>query len=176
MLPVHCVARLVEELIYLSGGLRINSRDLGEIGQACPLDGFHSAKMPKQRTLSRRPDPRNFLQSGLANVFFAARAMRADSEAVRFVPQPLDEIKYRVARRQPKRVAAGHEKCLPTGVAIRPLGNRNQGNIGDAERGQCLLRSVELALTAIDQHQVGPRRILVIGAQLPYAGFLRSDV
>jgi hypothetical protein len=85
--------RLVEELIYLSSGLRINSRDLGKVSQARPLDGFHSAKMPKQGALSRRSDPRNFLKSGLANVFFAARAMRADSEPVGFVSQPLDKIK-----------------------------------------------------------------------------------
>jgi hypothetical protein len=36
---------LMEELIYLSRGLRINSRHLGEVGQARALDRFHSAEM-----------------------------------------------------------------------------------------------------------------------------------
>ena len=83
----------MEELIYLSSGLCINSWNLGEIGQACPLDGFHSAKMAEQGALPRGSDPRNFLKSGLADILFAARAMGADSEAVGFVPQSLDEIK-----------------------------------------------------------------------------------
>jgi len=85
--------RLVEELIYLSSGLRINSWNLGEIGQACPLDGFHSAKMAEQGALSRGSNPRNFLKPSLTDIFFAACTMGADSEAVGFVPQSLDEIK-----------------------------------------------------------------------------------
>src|SRR5262245_5864179 len=149
--------RLVEELIYLSGGLRINSRDLGEVWQACPLDCFHGAKMPEQSALPRRSDARNFLESGLADVLFTARAMRANRKAVGFVPQPLDEIKQRVARWQLKRVTARHEKSLPTSVTIRSLRNCNQGNIRDAQRGQYFLRNLELALTAVDQHQVRPR-------------------
>src|SRR5215475_4288482 len=149
--------RLVEELIYLSGGLRINPRDLGEVWQACPLDCFHSAKMPEQSALSRRSNARNFLESGLADVLFTARAMRANSKTVGFVPQPLDKIKQRVARRQFKWVTARHEKSLPTGVTVRPLGNCNQGNICDAQRGQHFLRNLELALTAVDQYQIRPR-------------------
>src|SRR5262249_46231693 len=105
--------RLVEELIYLSGGLRINSRDLGEIRQACPLDRFHSAKMPEQSALWCRPDARIFLESGLADVLFTARTMRANSKAVGFAPHPLDKKKQRAARRQLKWVTARHEKSLP---------------------------------------------------------------
>src|SRR5262249_44481197 len=106
--------RLVEELIYLSGGLRINSWDLGEIRQACPLDCFHSANMPDQRAFPGRSNARNFLESGRADVFFTARAMRANRKTVGFVPQPLDKIKKRVARRKFKWVTARHEKSLPT--------------------------------------------------------------
>src|SRR5262249_58396697 len=85
--------RLVEELIYLSSGLRINSWYLGKIGQACPLDCFHSAKMTEQGALSRGSDPRNFLKSGLADILFATCAVGANSEAVGFVPQSLNKIK-----------------------------------------------------------------------------------
>ena len=65
----------MEELIYLSGSLRINSGNLGKIRQAGPLDGFHSAKMPKQGAFARRSNPWNFLKSGLAYVLFPAYAM-----------------------------------------------------------------------------------------------------
>ena len=95
--------RFVEELIYLSRRLRINSGHLGEIGQGRPLDRFHSAEMAQQRALARRADAGDFLQSGLADVLLAARAVRADGEAVGLVAQPLDEIEQRIARRQLER-------------------------------------------------------------------------
>src|SRR5215475_11659709 len=103
--------RLVEELIYLSRGLRINSGDLGEIGQTRPLNRFHSAKMAQESPLAGGPDPWNFLQSGLAQIFLASNPMRADREAMRFIAQPFDEIEQGVARRQFEGVPARHEEC-----------------------------------------------------------------
>src|SRR4029077_16538329 len=108
----------VEELIYLSCRLCINSGHLGEIRQACPLDRFHSAKMTEQLPLPRGADPRNFLQAGLADGFFSTGAMRADSEAVGFIAQALHEIEQGVAGRQPERVASCHEKCFSPRVAV----------------------------------------------------------
>jgi hypothetical protein len=83
----------VEKLIYLSGRLRINSRDLGKIKQARPLDGFHSAKMAEQGSLASRANTWNFLQSGLTDVFLAANAMRPDRKTVGFIAESLNEIK-----------------------------------------------------------------------------------
>src|SRR5471032_310419 len=87
---------LVEELIYLSCGLRINSRNIRKVGERCPLDGFHSAEMMKQGPLAGGTYAGDFLQSGLTDVLFAPRAVGADGEAVGLVPQPLDEIQQRI--------------------------------------------------------------------------------
>src|SRR5471032_1184370 len=105
---------LVEELIYLSCGLRINSGNIRKVGERRPLDGFHSAKMMQQGPLSRGPDAGDFLESGLANVFLAPRAVGADGEAVSLVTQPLDEIQQRIARRQLEGRAARHKEGLTT--------------------------------------------------------------
>jgi hypothetical protein len=59
------------------------------------------------------------------------------------------------------------------GVALGPLRNRDERKAGDAERGQRLARRGELALAAVDQHQVGPW--LVCGLVGPCIG-LRVDL
>src|ERR1041384_4189510 len=112
--------RLVKEFIYLSRGLRINSRYLGKIRQARPFDGFHSAKMAKQGAFARGPDPRDFLKSGFADAFLAPNTMRADGEPVGLVAQPLDEIQRRIARRHLEGRLSGQEKCFASCIAIGP--------------------------------------------------------
>src|SRR5215831_11221657 len=107
-----CLAsrRLVEELIYLSRGLRINSRDLRKIGQACSLNCFHSAKMTQESPLASGPDAWNFLQASLADIFLAPYTMRAYRKAMRFIAQSLVEIEQRISRRQSERVPARHKE------------------------------------------------------------------
>jgi hypothetical protein len=63
----------MEELIYLSRCLRINSGHLSEIGQAGALDCLQGAEMAQQRAFAGRPDARNLLQAGLADVLLAPR-------------------------------------------------------------------------------------------------------
>src|SRR5450759_4742986 len=104
--------------------------------------------MAQQRALAGRPDARNFLQAGLANVLLAPRAMRADGEAVRLIAQPLDEIEQRVAWRQLEWRAAGHEEGLTAGVAVRPLGDGNQRQVGHTQGGERFGRYTELPLPA----------------------------
>src|SRR6187551_1884287 len=116
---------LVEELIYLSRRLRINSRHLGEVGQARALDRFQGAEMPQQGPFTHRANSDDFLQARLTDVFLAAGAVGADGEAVGLVAQALDEIKQRVARRQLEWAAARHEESLASGVAVRSLGDRD---------------------------------------------------
>ena len=63
----------------------------------------------------------------------------------------------RVARRQPERLAPGHEKCLAPGIAIGALGDRDQRHIVDARARRAISRAaVELAVPAVDQHEIGP--------------------
>ena len=47
---------------------------------------------------------------------------------------------------QLERLAPRHEEGLAAGVAVRPLGDRDQRHVGDAERGERLPRGGELAL------------------------------
>src|SRR5579862_4784228 len=146
--PASSCRLFVEELIYLSRRLRINSRYLRQVRQRCTLDGFHSAKMPQQRALASRPDTGNFLQAGLADVLLTPGAVRANGKTVRLVAQPLDEIKHGIARRQLEWALARHEESLAAGVAIRPFGDGDQRHVGDAEFGKRLRRRAELALPA----------------------------
>src|SRR5581483_10172781 len=81
-----------EEVVNLARGLLVDAGHLGKVRKGCPLDGFQRTEMAKERALAHGTDTRNFLQSRLADVFFAARAVRADGEAVRLVAQPLDEV------------------------------------------------------------------------------------
>src|SRR5665213_509438 len=157
-----CGRLLVEELIYLSRRFRINSRHQSKIWQAGPFDRFQGAKMAQQGALAGGPDPWNFLQSGLADILLAPRAMRADGETVRLVAQSFDEIKQRIARRQLERRAARHEESLAPGVAVGPLGDGNQRHIGHAHFRKCIDRGTQLPLPAVDQHQVGPRLVVAL--------------
>ncbi len=78
------------------------------------------------------------------------------------VAQPLDEIKQRVARGQLEGRAACHEEGLAARIPIRAFCNRHDGNVDDAQRGQCFLRGIELPLPAVNEQQIGPR--LVFGS------------
>ena len=72
------------------------------------------------------------------------------------VAQPLDEVEQRIARLEHERLAPGQVEGLAAGVALRPLGDRRERHVADAERRQGLARGGELALAAVDQHQIGP--------------------
>ena len=85
-------------------------------------------------------------------------AVRADHEPVRLVAQPLDEIEHGVARLELDRLAVGHEQGLAAGVAVRPLGDRHQRDLGQAKGLEDLARGVELAAAPVDDDEVGPLR------------------
>ena len=105
-----------------------------------------------------RSDAGDLVERALGEVLLAARAVRADGEAMRLVAQPLDEIERRIARREPERRAVGEEKSLAPGVAIGAFGDRGDRDALDAEFGERLARRLELAAAAVDEDQVGPLR------------------
>src|SRR3974390_3023248 len=96
----------VEKLIHFARGLRTDAGHLREIGEARPLDRFHSAEMAQQRAFARRPDAGDLLQPRLANVPFAAGPVRADREAGSFVAPPFGQKKQRGPPRRRGRGAA----------------------------------------------------------------------
>ena len=128
----------------------------------------------QQRPLAQGADAGNLLQAAFAQSAFAPLAVRADREAVRLVAQPLDEVEQRRPRRQPERRAPRHKERFAAGVTIRPFGDCHQRHVGDAKLRQRLARHRQLALPAVDQHEVGPRRLgPVVGVRRLRCGVLR---
>src|SRR5947209_12999050 len=150
--------RFVEEIVDLACRFGIDSGYMFQIGDRGALDRLQRAEVTQQRALARRTDPGDFLQAGFADVLLALLPVRADREAMRLIAHPLDEVQNRIARAQPERLAARHEEGLPAGIALGPLGDADQGNLGNAERGARLACRSELALAAVDQEEIGPRR------------------
>ena len=63
------------------------------------------------------------------------------------------------------------------GVAILPFRDRDHRNVGDAKLRQRFARSRQLALTAIDQYEIGPRRVLLSVGRLlrGFGGLLAGE-
>src|SRR5580700_6215459 len=160
---------LVEELVNPPRRFGADAFDLHQVGDRGALDGFERAEMMQQRAFARRSDAGDLLQAGLAHIARPARPVRTDGETMGFIAQPLDEIEHRVARRQLERVAAREEEGFAPGIAVRPLGDGDQGNFG-AEASEHLAGGIELAEAAVDQHQVGPGRILALLFPPPLRG------
>src|ERR1700726_804531 len=152
---------LVKEFVNPPRRFGADAFDLHQVGDRGALDGFQRAEVMQQRAFARRSDAGDLLQAGLTHVARPARPVRTDGETMSLIAQPLDEIEYRVARRQLERVAAREEEGFAAGVAVRPLGDGDQRHLG-AEAGQHVAGGIELAEAAVDQHQVGPRGFVAI--------------
>src|SRR5262249_25572441 len=104
----------------------------------------------EQGPLAGRPNTRDFLQPGLAQVSLAPYGGRADREPVRLVAQSLNKIEHRVAWLELERFAARHEEGLHAGIPIGPLGNCDQRNVHDAKSRERFLRRHKLTASAVD--------------------------
>src|SRR5690242_21827283 len=112
--------------------------------------------MAQQRVLALGADTRDFVERRPPDRLDALGAMRADGEAMRLVAQSLQEVQYRIPRLQRERWPAGHEEPLAAGVAVGTLGDRDEREIRDTEFREDLLRRRQLALSAVDQHEIRP--------------------
>src|SRR6476620_2515730 len=144
---------LVEEIVDLARRLRADPGNFGEIGEPGALDRLERPEMVQQRALARGTDAGDFLQSGLADIEPAPNAVRTYCEPMRFVTQPLHETQHHIARLELEGVPPGHEEGLKPGIAVGPLGDRDERYVGDAERAEGLLRRRELAPSAIDDDE-----------------------
>src|SRR6185437_2974908 len=122
------------------------------------------------RLLASRADTRDLVERRHADRLLAARAMRADGEAMRLIAQTLQEIEHRVARLEAHRLLSRAEEALAPGVAVRPLGDADDGNLADAEIGQHGVGRRHLPGAAVDQQQVGPRAAVAARVFLERAG------
>src|SRR5690242_6620972 len=85
--------------------------------------------------------------------------MRANGKTMGLIAQAFDEIEHRITRRQLERLTAWNKKGFPAGIAVRPFGDAHDRNL-DSKAGQNLPRSGELPLSAVDQQEIRPGRIV----------------
>src|SRR3954453_17215475 len=137
-------APLMEIVVNQPRGSGIDAGHLFEIGERRARDRFRSAETLQQRALPRRSDAADLVQGTTREFTFASRTMRADREAMRLIAQPLGEIERRIARWHVKRLAAFDEKGFAAGIAVAPLGDRDQRHAGDAKFGKDLPCRIEL--------------------------------
>ena len=85
--------------------------------------------------------------------------MCTDGKTVRLVAQSLNEIEHRIARLEHDRAGvADTVEVLTAGVAIRALGDADEGDISDTEFLEDFPGYCELTGTTIDQDEVRPGR------------------
>src|SRR6185312_9567731 len=144
--------------------------DALEIGEAGARDAARRAEMMQQRLLALAADAGNLVERRHADLLGAARAMRADGEAMRLVAQALQEVEHRVLGIEAEGRLARAEEALAPGVAVGPLGDRRHGDVVDAEIGQHLADRGELPGAAVDEQQIGPRAFLARRVLLQGAG------
>src|SRR5260370_40944636 len=107
--------------------------DPPQLGEAGARNGPRRAEMMEERPLAVGADAGNVVEQGMTDAFGPPRAVRADGEAVRLVAQALQEGEHRIAGVETERSLAGHEKARAAGGAVGTLGDRRDGDIGDAE-------------------------------------------
>ena len=110
----------------------------------------------QQRLFAPGADAGNLVQRRADDRLRSAGAMAADRETMRLVAQSLQEVEHRVALGQGERLAPGLKELLASGIAIRPLGNRDDGHLRDAELGEGRQGRAKLPLAAVDQQQIRP--------------------
>src|SRR5262245_571674 len=121
----------VKKVVNFSGRLGAHAGNFGQIGGRGALDRLEGPEMLQKRALAGRADAGDFLQPGLAQVLFAAGAMRADGESMGLVAQALDEVEHRIARLEHERVAPRDMEGLSAGVAVGALGHSYQRYVGE---------------------------------------------
>jgi len=89
---------------------------------------------------------------------------------MRFVAQPLQEVKHWILRRQGERRPAGNVKFLAAGIAVGPFGNGNDRQVLDAKFLQNRQARRKLSSAAVQQHQVWPLTALAAGVLALRAG------
>ena len=151
---------LVEEIVNPARRLRADALDLHRSVTEARSIAFSVPKWCSSARLRVGPMPAISCRPASRMSRLRRDPMRTDGETVRFVAQPLDEIEHRIARRQLERVAARAERTSrarhpgPAPWRWRRAGRRRPSSPSISLRGG------ELALPAVDQHQIGPGRLL----------------
>ena len=145
--------------------------DLGQLFEAGLADAGHAAEPPQQFSRGGRADPRQVEQLAAHLPAAAALAVEANSEAMRLVPNLLDQVQQGRMPLQPYRLV-----FLPQHVEdLFFLGDAGYRLIDDLQRFECLSGGVQLADTAVNQDQVRQRLFLCPQATVaPLDGFAQT--
>ena len=128
--------------------------DLGEPGAR---HGSRRAEMMQQRVLALGADAGDLVERRAPDRLGPLGAMRADREAVRLVAQPLQEIEHRIARlERERRPARAGRTARGRRCGRAPWRSPTIGRSSMPSSAKHLARRRQLALAAVDQHQVGP--------------------
>src|SRR5215469_10349950 len=133
-----------------------------ELAEAGPGNGACGAKMVQQSPFAASADSGDLIERRLPQSLGPLGAMSVDCKSMGLVTQTLQEVEHRVARVERERRPAWHKKALAAGIAVRPFGDADDGDIGDAELLEHALRHVQLTLAAIDQYEIGPHAAIAL--------------
>src|SRR5689334_86804 len=98
--------------------------DALEIGEARARDAARRAEMMEEGALPPRADAGDLVERRGAYRLGAPRPVRADGEAVRLVPESLQEVEDGVLGVEAEGRPARQEEALAPGVAVGALGDR----------------------------------------------------
>ena len=141
---------LVEGRVDLPAGPRRHARNALELVARRREEPLGRAEVPDQRPLARRADARERVEDRLLRARVPARAVEAEREAVRLVPDPLEELEAR-----PSPVRARPAPDLPgTNTSSARFASATTATRGRSYA--CIASSAarELALAAVDDDEV----------------------
>src|SRR2546425_6483682 len=144
----------MELLVDFFRELATDPLDLGQVLDARADHALQPAEPRQQLPAALGADPGDALQAGSRAALGAARAVAGDGEAVRLVADPLYQVQASVVGRKPHRALADPQ-LLQARLSLRPLGDADQRDVGEAGLRQRLFCRFHLPLAAADEDQVG---------------------
>ena len=134
-----------------------------EVPEPGPGNRSGRTEMMQQSLLAASADALDFIERGAPQGFRPFGAVRGDSKPMRFVAQTLQEIEDRVALIERERRSPRHKEVLPPGIALRPLRDPDDCDLGNAELFEDAAADIKLPLPAVDQDQIGPGAPVAFG-------------
>src|SRR5829696_5467505 len=138
----------LQRLLDTDRGLRAEARHSGDLLDGCGTQLLQRTEVVEQELSADLTQARHLIQNRLDHRLTAPFPMVGDSEAVRLVPQSLEEIKALTRAWQDDRVVAVRQPHF-----LQALRQPTQGNVGDAELVQRPGCGCDLGRTAVDDHQ-----------------------
>src|SRR5262249_687770 len=134
--------------------LAADAFDLGQVLDARAHHALESSEARQQLLAPLRAHAGDALERGRGAGLGAPRAVPGDREAVRLVADVLDQVETGMIGRQPERTLADPQLLQP-GLALRTLGDADEGDVGKPDLGERRPRRPDLPLAPVDEDRVG---------------------